>query len=405
MNDINLKYFVGETDKNPLSYQCGEIMRFVITPKFGNKFLDIPQFRFYKWKIEGDDGRIEEGSLSSLDRKPLILTTSLKRPGFVRVIVEACDGEKQPLSDVDRFEGGAAAEIEKIELDSIVPDDYEEFWEKLKMELSEVDFDSARLTKYAAKIDTSGYDVFKFEIDMPFGRPATGLLSIPCDSGDKKLPIRIYCNGYGVTKIDPILEPGTITLAMHAHGLDLDKDDKYFEDLDREPDGKLFYYGFDNVENSRPETTYFHDMIARDLVGAMYLERMPQWDGKTFVVTGGSQGAFQSINIAAHDDKVTFADVCIPWLSNLGGYCYGHDRMRGWSPDYTYGLCYYDTAVAARFIKCPIRIVAGLGDYICPPSGIMALFNGVKTSAELKFLQNKTHSYDCPVEMSYILKK
>ncbi len=35
----------------------------------------------------------------------------------------------------------------------------------------------------------------------------------------------------GVTKIDPVLEPGTITLAMHAHGLDLDKDDKYFEDL------------------------------------------------------------------------------------------------------------------------------------------------------------------------------
>ncbi len=38
MNDINLKYFVGETDKNPLSYQCGEIMRFVITPKFEINF-------------------------------------------------------------------------------------------------------------------------------------------------------------------------------------------------------------------------------------------------------------------------------------------------------------------------------------------------------------------------------
>ena len=58
------------------------------------------------------------------------------------------------LSDVDRFEGGAAAEDKKNRLDSIVPDDYEEFWEKLKMELSEVDFDSARLTKYAAKSDT-----------------------------------------------------------------------------------------------------------------------------------------------------------------------------------------------------------------------------------------------------------
>lgn len=55
MSDIDLKYFVGETDKNPLSYTCGEIIKFVITPKSGNDFLDIPQFRFYRWKIEGDD--------------------------------------------------------------------------------------------------------------------------------------------------------------------------------------------------------------------------------------------------------------------------------------------------------------------------------------------------------------
>lgn len=403
MSDIDLKYFVGETDKNPLSYTCGEIIKFVITPKSGNDFLGIPQFRFYRWKIEGDDGRLEEGSVSSLDREPLVLTTSIKRPGFVRVIVEACDGYKQPLPDVDRFEGGAGAEVDKIELDSVIPKDYEEFWKNLKNKLSEVDFSTARLTKYVSGIDTSGYDVFKLEIDMPFGRPATGLLSIPSDSENKKMPIQICCVGYGVTKIDPILVSDTITLVMHAHGLDLDKDSKYFEDLCREPDGKLFYYGFDNVENSKPETTYFRDMIARDLVGAMYLQKMPQWDGKTFVAAGGSQGAFQAINVAAHDDKVTFADVTVPWFSNLGGY--RHDRMRGWSPDYTYGLCYYDTAVAARFIKCPIKILAGLGDYICPPSGIMALFNGIKTSAELEFLQNKTHSYDCPTEMAYTLKK
>ena len=66
---------------------------------------------------------------------------------------------------------------------------------------------------------------------MPFGRPATDCFQFRVIQVIKKLPIRIYCNGYGVTKIDPILEPGTITLAMHAHGLDLDKDDKYFEDL------------------------------------------------------------------------------------------------------------------------------------------------------------------------------
>ena len=82
-----IKFFVGETNKNPLSYKCDEIMTFTITPRLGENFLDIPEFRFYRWMIDGDDGRHEEGYISSMDRKPIVLTTTLKRPGFVRVIV------------------------------------------------------------------------------------------------------------------------------------------------------------------------------------------------------------------------------------------------------------------------------------------------------------------------------
>ena len=396
-----IKFFVGETNKNPLSYKCDEIMTFTITPRLGENFLDIPEFRFYRWMIDGDDGRHEEGYISSMDRKPIVLTTTLKRPGFVRVIVEACDGEKQPLHGVDRFEGGAGAEVEKIELDSVVPDDYADFWQSVKESIKSVDIGKAKLTEYTASVDTTGYDIYLLEIAMPFGNPATGVMAIPENTAGMKLPAQINFCGYGVTKTEPVLVPGTISLTMNAHGLDISKDISYFNELYKEPEGELFYYGFDNVENSLPETTYFKGMIARDLVGAEFIKSMEQWNGRDLIATGGSQGAFQAVNVAAHDESITALNVNIPWFSNLGGY--RKDRMRGWSPDYTYGLCYYDTAVAARFVKCPVKITAKLGDYVCPPSGIMALYNGIKTPVELIFKQNGTHIYDCPVEMAYTL--
>ena len=55
---------------------------------------------------------------------------------------------------------------------------------------------------------------------------------------------------------------------------------------------------------------------------------------------------------------------------------------------------YFDTANFAKRIKCPIYIEAGLGDYICPPSGVTAMYNGITAPKKITFVQNRTHSYN-----------
>lgn len=391
-------FFVGETDKNPLSYKLNEQIIFTVTPRCGDDFLNISEFKNYKWQIEGDDGRKESGSCPVNGQEPLVISTFLTRPGFVRVIVEACDGNLNPLRNVSRFEGGAGAEIKKIMCDSIIPEDFDEFWEKVVNELDECGIIVEEKIPYT--VEEEGFSVYKIKLKMPYGNPVWGLLSIPNEG--ESFSAKVVYRGYGIYSVQPVLEREFITFAVDVHGLEPGLPEEYYKELGREPDGELYYYGFNNIENSNPDNVYFKNVIARDLMAAKFVKALPQWNRNELVSEGGSQGAFRATSVAAWDKDITKLNIDVPWFCNLGGY--KNDRMRGWSPDYTEGLCYYDTANQATRVKCPVSISAKLGDYICPPSSVVALYNNLKGEKKIYFYQNGTHSYTCPVEKKYTLK-
>ena len=53
----------------------------------------------------------------------------------------------------------------------------------------------------------------------------------------------------------------------------------------------------------------------------------------------------------------------------------------------------------ARRIPATCRVVvpdAGLGDYVCPPSGVMAFYNALACPKEITFLQGATHLKNYP---------
>ena len=93
-------FFVGECNKNALEYKLNELMVFTIEPRNGEEFPDIPGFKKYKWTIKGDDGREETGNCSVNGKEPLVVSTALSRPGFVRVMVEACDEKLNPIQRI-----------------------------------------------------------------------------------------------------------------------------------------------------------------------------------------------------------------------------------------------------------------------------------------------------------------
>ena len=135
-------------------------------------------------------------------------------------------------------------------------------------------------------------------------------------------------------------------------------------------------------------------MILRVLRAIEFLKAQPEWNGKDLRAAGGSQGGFQALAAAALDKDVTQCAANVPWCCDLGGITLG--RLRGWRPDYADGLGYYDAANMAKRIKCETKIVGGLGDYVCPPSGVCVLYNNINAPKQLDLVQGKTHGYTPP---------
>ena len=137
--------------------------------------------------------------------------------------------------------------------------------------------------------------------------------------------------------------------------------------------GKLRGYAFSVEENSKPETAYFNGMMLRVMRSLEFVKSRPEWDGKTLAVSGGSQGGLQCLSAAGLDSDVTECTAHKPWCCDLGGIRL--NRLRGWRPDFTDALGYYDPVNMAKRIHCKTSITSGLGDYVCPPSGESVLYN------------------------------
>ena len=162
-------------------------------------------------------------------------------------------------------------------------------------------------------------------------------------------------------------------------------------------------YGFNREENQSPDTTYWKKMFIRNFQVFNHFKNHAKGDGKNFIFQGGSQGAFQACNMAAHTGVATQCNLDVPWFCDLFAI-EKEKRIRGWRPEPDNGLRYFDTAIAAKHLTCPVHITAGLGDYVCPPSGVTALYNGISSPKKLDFMQGRTHPYIPPERITFTLE-
>lgn len=388
--------FNGTTDKAVALYQPGEKMVFNVQllddakPVAGKKL---------QWRRTGDDAKTETGSAVSSETEPLTIPTALEKPGFVRIEVWALDEQDKPLLDAKnkpiRFDGGAGVEVEKL-AGIPEPADFDAFWFKQKARLAEVPLKFELTEIPSTNPDFVTYDV---KIDCAGGKPVSGYFTKPKNATSKSLKAQIGFMGYGVSSASLGYSAGTLTLNINAHGIENGKDASYYDNL---KSGELKGYAFKNDENAKPETAYFNGMILRVLRALEFLKAQPEWNGKDLTAAGGSQGGFQALSAAALDKNVTKCFAHIPWCCDLGGITLG--RLRGWRPDYAEGLGYYDAVNMAKRIQCETSIIAGLGDYTCPPSGVCVLYNNIKAPKQLELIQGKTHPYTPPNPQKITLK-
>lgn len=381
-------------------YKIGERMTFTI--RLEGVKGEIPKGCALRWFRRGDDKGDKNDSCVSRGRIPLPLpepcvwTTSLDRPGFVHLGVYLVDGKGEKIKNARgktlEFEGGAGAEAEKIE-GTGEPTDFDAFWAARKARLASVPLLAERreLPSKDGKVK-----IWALCVRSAGARPMTGYLTMPADaSPEKRYPGECAYDGYSGDRVDCPPKGGPadrIRLHINAHGWELGREKEYYAEFYDSIKSGGRDYAQDPAANKKTRTAYFLGMTYRVMRSVEYVKSLPEWDGKRLRVTGGSQGGLQALWAASLVPGVTFAQPKVPWCCDLGSRS-KHGRIGGWRPNYSEAMAYFDPVNHARRIpsSCRVLVTCGLGDYVCPPSGMAVLYNNMKCPKKIIWNQGQRH--------------
>lgn len=390
--------FTGHTDKNPILYKAGEEMVFTVTLVDRDQKNQPVKGRKLVWERTGDDGKKETGNATS--DTPLVVKTSIRQPGFVRLRVHALDKDgKKITAKKSFFDGGAGADVNAIPAHPI-PADFNQFWDaEIKKMLD---------TPYTADLkDVPSKDpkirIQRFSITtLPGYKPTTGLIGSLKDAAPRsqKLYIKMEGYGFGPSSVNyNIVKQGSVFVIITRHAEDPQEQREYYKKLQNGP-----MKGFCFRNNNDKYQCDFYKMITRDYRAIQFAKTLAQWNRKDLKVDGGSMGGFRSIAQAALHKEVTFCNAYVPWCVDLSGHA-KFKRLKGWRPDFTDTLAYFDAMNFATRITCTYNSGIGLGDYICPPSGQILLFNNLKGPKTLTVYQNMGHGSILGVETQTVTFK
>lgn len=351
------------------------------------------------WRIRWSGGGVapeavsyvlKQGGLTEIGKGSLNLTqgeahviAKLNQPGTLLLEVKAKSAEAKEIRGL----GGVVASPDEIRTSAKRPKDFDAFWKAKIEELNRVPAEPKIEPMDSGKPGVAYWHITMnnirgTHIQGQLARPATG----------KKRPALLIVQWAGVYALQKNwvtdrANEGWLVLNIEAHDLPIDKPDAFYQEQSR---GALRNYPA--IGNEDRETSYFLRMYLSCYRGAQYLTECPDWDGKTLVVMGGSQGGLQSLVTAAIHPKITAALASVPAGCDTLGPTIG--RSPGWPMWYwqTEGRDpkkvretsrYFDVVNFASRIKCPVLIGAGLIDETCPPAGILAAYNQIRTPKEI----------------------
>jgi cephalosporin-C deacetylase-like acetyl esterase len=288
--------------------------------------------------------------------------------------------------------GGAVFNREQILPSADEPADFDQFWQSKIAELQAVPMNVT-----LEKVEISGdVDYWKITMDNIRGSRICGQIAKPKNSAGP-LPAMVQFQYAGVypLKQEWVVNPakeGWLAMNIIAHDLPIDREESFYQE---HKNGALNTYPAIGCEDR--ETSYFLRMYLSCYRAVDYLTQRPDWNGKVLRVTGGSQGGLQSIMVAGLHPEVTAVTADVPAGCDLTGMLIG--RAAGWPAWSWSGRAkavevskYYDVVNFARRVKCPVLVSAGAIDRVCPPEGVIAMFNQLKGPKRLIVLPVGEHS-------------
>jgi cephalosporin-C deacetylase len=269
---------------------------------------------------------------------------------------------------------GAAVAPRKLGLSTPRPADFDTFWNAKLAAQSKVPI-NASLTPISS--DIPGIEESMFALDA-LGSKVHGYLAKPVRPG--RFPAIIQLQYAGVYALDPHwaaqrASDGWLVINVDAH-----------DTLPSERSGGI-PKAYVAVGNTDREKSYFLNMYLRDSRALDYLLTRPDWDGKTILLIGASQGGQQSFALAGlRPEKITAVLVCVPAGADTNGDLHG--RKSGFpqwpssNPKAMETALYFDPVNFASRIKAPVMAGIGFIDTVSPPAGVWTALNQISGPTE-----------------------
>ena len=370
-----------EPDHQDWKYNVGETAKFVVEVRRSGTLIEGVSIDYSAgpemYQNEKKSLILKDGSLK--------LQGKMSSPGFYRVDVTAhVDGKD--------YKGACAAAFspEQLQPSTIMPGDFEAFWQQAIADARKTDLDpTKRLLPERCTKDVNVYEV-SFN-NARWGSRTYGILSVPVKEG--KYPALLRVPGAGVRPYGGDIytaSQGAVTLEIGIHGVPVTMEQKIYTNLNEGALNGYWEFGMDN------------HVIVGCIRALDYIEQYTPWNGKECGVTGSSQGGFLSLVTAGLDKRITcyapvHAALCDHTASLKGVAC-------GW-PHYFYwnkgkGMekqieCsrYYDGVNFARLINGQQKgwFSFGYCDDVVPPTTAWATYNIVKGPKEISPYQMTWH--------------
>ena len=329
--------------------------------------------------------------LTLTNGKATVSTMAGTTPGWVLLEVQGTNTSSATVTGY----GGALISPEQITPASTAPADFDAFWVDKLAQLAAVPMNAVVTPGTATR---SGVEYSLVTMDNINGTHIRGQLARPT-SGTKFPAVVIFqwAGVYGLEKdwVEWRAANGWLALNIQAHDIAVTESASYYTDLDK---GALS--GYYRIGNEDRETSYFLRMYLACHRAVEYLATRDDWDGRTIVVTGASQGGQQSLVAAALNPRVTAVVAEVPAGSDQWGPDAGRlasfptQLSQAWDRDLAkvrQACLYFDVVHFAPKIHCPTLIGAGLIDTVVPPPGLYASYNQIPGGKEIVPMPKADH--------------
>lgn len=315
----------------------------------------------------------------------LTLKSSMKEPGFLRCKVTAkVDGKRyESMTTV-----GYA--VDKIRPTTPEPKDFDQFWSNAIANARKMDLDPKMIPLAEKSSSTHNAYEISFQNER-YGSRMYGVLTVPKKAG--KYPAILRVPGAGIRPYNPEFQDGVITLSIGIHGIPVTLPDELYRNLAA---GGL--NGYPSINMNKRDSHYYKRVYIGCVRAVDFIYSLPEFDGQTVGVTGGSQGGALSIITAGLDPRIKFLAAYYPALCDFSGYL--NKRAGGWphyyknaqpQPNEVETLAYFDVVNFASRVKVPGWFSWGFNDTVCPPTSMYAAYNVIPGEKELKLFLDTGH--------------